>query len=104
MVAAPIFLSLGYKPFQAVLLSFYRLTKLVHGGDGNWYDYRFAAYQYASYNTWYKYSAIKYRYLLISSFFLYMLLVAGRLLLKSGRKDSVSFYYFLSESIFLTHT
>ena len=30
------------------------------GRNGNWYDYRFAANKYASYNTWHKYSAIKY--------------------------------------------
>ena len=59
MVAAPIFLSLGYKPFQAVLLSFIGLLAS-SWGNGNWYDYRFATYQYAAYNTRYKYSAIKY--------------------------------------------
>ena len=59
MVAAPIFLSLGYKPFQAVLLSFIGLLAS-SWGNGNWYDYRFPAYQYVAYNTRYKYSAIKY--------------------------------------------
>ncbi len=59
MVAAPIFLSLGYKPFQAVLLSFIGLLASSWGAMATGYNYRFAAYKHAAYNTWHKYSTIK---------------------------------------------